>query len=232
MKHKEGILLLLALLLVVSSALAQTGDSQGTTDLPNADLPNKDLPRQVALARCAYDATEDVCASMNRPSPEARDASGDTTLAQDPQRIPGPPAHPRPPMGRPRPAFPGMWREEGNPRHAAIGALIGFGLGAALGAHANRDQHPGVGVRAAFLVGSIGAVLGAAVGYSTPPIRARRPYRRGPWPDEDAMASRSKPASSEDSVGQKSTQTDELEPSPSRPATTADAPDPYAASAR
>ena len=97
MKSKEGILLLLASLLVVSSALAQTEDSQATTDSPN------DLPHQVAIARCAYSQTDDICANVHQPSSVATDVNGDSTLAQVPRRPLGPPMHARrPPMGRRR----------------------------------------------------------------------------------------------------------------------------------
>ncbi len=222
MKHKEGFPFLFVVLLLASSALAQSGDSQTTNDLPH----------QVALARCAYNETDEVCASVDHPSPAAADASNDTTLAQVPRRIPGPPVQPRrPPMGRPRGAYPGVWMEEGSGRHAAVGALIGFGLGAALGAHANKDQHPGVGVRAAFLVGTIGAVLGAAVGYGTPTFYARSPHRRGPWADEDEQASRPKPAEP-DSVGQTSARSAAPKQLSSQPAATTDDPDPSAVLAR
>jgi hypothetical protein len=89
----------------------------------------------------------------------------------------------------------------GNGRHAAIGALIGFGIGAALGAKANNDPHPGVTLKASLLVGFIGSGLGAAIASGVPPPFARNLRRRGPWPgkrrqdrdnDEDQLASQSK----------------------------------------
>jgi hypothetical protein len=227
MKHQEGFHFLFVLLLLASNALAQSGDSQAAND-----LLNNDLPRQVAVARCAYNETEDACAGVNPSSAEARGPNGDAMLAQLPRRMPGPPMQPRrPTMGRPRGAYPGVWMEEGSGRHAAIGALIGFGLGAALGAHANKDQHPGVGVRAAVLVGTIGAVLGAAVGYNTPSFRARSPYRRGPWTDEDEQASRPKPAEP-DSVGQTSAQAPAPKRLSSQPAAITDDPGLSTVSAR
>jgi len=72
-----------------------------------------------------------------------------------------------------------------NGRHVAIGALIGFGLGAALGAKGNTDQHPGVGVKAALLVGGVGALLGAAIGSGAHSFHALSRHRRTPWPDEE-----------------------------------------------
>jgi len=59
-----------------------------------------------------------------------------------------------------------MWRQQGNGRHALIGALIGFGIGAALGAKGNRDPH--ARVVAPILFGGAGALIGAAVGASHP----------------------------------------------------------------
>jgi hypothetical protein len=47
-----------------------------------------------------------------------------------------------------------------------IGALIGFGIGAALGAKGNRDPH--TRVISPVLFGSAGALIGAAVGASHP----------------------------------------------------------------
>jgi len=83
--------------------------------------------------------------------------------------------------------YPATYAGEGSARHVLIGALIGFGLGAAIGAKANTDQHPGVGVKAAFLVGGVGALIGAAVGSGVHSFPSR--YRRGRWPDYDENAS-------------------------------------------
>jgi len=134
MKHKEGFLF--ALLLLASSALAQTIDSQTTND-----LPEKNLPKQVALARSAYTQTEEVIAD-GAPN----DSKGDNTLAQIPGRMPGPMAGP--PMRRA--AYPNMWMSGGSPGHALIGALIGFGLGAAVCAKGN------AGARATLALGTVG----------------------------------------------------------------------------
>ena len=67
-----------------------------------------------------------------------------------------------------------------NGRHVAIGALIGFGLGAAPGAHAKTDQHLRAGIGAIFAFGGIGALLGAVVGAGVLPMHARNPRRRCP----------------------------------------------------
>ena len=172
MKRKEGFLF--ALLLLASSGLAQTIDSQTTND-----LPENDLPKQVALARSAYTKTEEV--SVNGVP---KDPNSNNTLAQIPPRMPGRMA--RPPMRRA--AYPNMWTSGGSPGHALIGALIGFGLGAAVGAKGN------AGVRATLAIGTVGAGIGAAIGFSIPSFPGRRMYRHG-WPDDDEEARRSKPGS-------------------------------------
>jgi len=173
MKHKEGFLF--ALLLLASSALAQTIDSQTTND-----LPENDLSKQVALARSAYTQTEEVSAG-GAPN----DSKGNNTLAQIPRRMRGPMAGP--PMRRA--AYPNMGMSGGSPDHALIGALIGFGLGAAVCAKGN------AGVRATLALGTVGAGIGAAIGFSIPSFPGRNMYRRG-WPDDDEEASRSKPETS------------------------------------
>jgi phosphate/sulfate permease len=61
-----------------------------------------------------------------------------------------------------------VWLQPRNARHAAIGALIGFGLGAALGAKANKDQHVGARIGAPILFGGFGALIGAVIGGSHP----------------------------------------------------------------
>jgi hypothetical protein len=74
-----------------------------------------------------------------------------------------------------------------------------FGLGAAIGAKGNTDQHPGVGVKAAFAFGTIGGLLGAAVGATVPSFQARNLRRHGPWPHDpepDELAS-NQPGSTE-----------------------------------
>lgn len=86
-------------------------------------------------------------------------------------------------------AYASVYTGERSGRHAVIGALIGFGLGAALGAKGNTDQHPGAGVKAAFVFGGIGALIGAAVGSATPSFQSPRRHRRGRWPEEDEDAS-------------------------------------------
>jgi hypothetical protein len=186
--------LLTALVMTTSAALAQTREAQVANDLAVTDFPTS-----IAIARCQYTPADNACAGANDSAQVETGASPDGTIAQSPRRVPGPPLRPRrPPMAHPRgEGYPGMRMEPGSARRAAIGALIGFGLGAAMGAKANTDQHPGVGVKAALAFGTIGGLLGAGIGAGMPTFHARNPYQRGPWHDQDdgdQVASRSEPA--------------------------------------
>ena len=70
------------------------------------------------------------------------------------------------PRGR---SYGGTWgRQRGNGRHVLIGALIGFGIGAALGAKGNQDQSTRARITAPLLFGGVGALIGAALGASHP----------------------------------------------------------------
>jgi hypothetical protein len=142
---------LLASILLIESVLpcvlAQTGEGQTANDSVAAE--------KILVARSPYTQHEDI----------ARSSSEGQTLSQLAQRRPVPlvPPQIRYPRGR---SYGGMWRQRGNRRHALIGALIGFGLGAAIGAKANQDPH--ARIVAPVLFGSAGALIGAAVGASRP----------------------------------------------------------------
>ncbi|MGP0018072.1 MAG: hypothetical protein ACLPHP_05855 [Candidatus Sulfotelmatobacter sp.] len=144
MKRHEGLLFLFALLLPISSALAQTATPQ----------PAREVPKQIADARCAYTAMDDACTGA---SPGTHDAVGNGVLAQLPRRGPGPSFGPRGPMGRP--AYPAMWGQpEPSGRHALVGAVIGGLLGWAVATKGN------AGARATFGLATVGAGLGASHG--------------------------------------------------------------------
>jgi hypothetical protein len=68
---------------------------------------------------------------------------------------------PMPPRGYAPDSYETHWMDRGNGRHALIGALIGFGVGAALAAKANKGPNLGTAI---VLVGGAGALIGAAVG--------------------------------------------------------------------
>jgi hypothetical protein len=177
MKRNQGFLFLFALLLPVSSALAQNADSQTSND----------LPRPIVIARCAYTQADAVCASVHAPGENPSGPSGDATLAQIPRRVPGPPFRARrPPMGGP--AYPSMWQSQPSVGHALIGAVIGFGIGVAIGAKGN------AGARATLGIATVGAGLGAAMCLAIPSFPSPNPYRRR-WPQNggDEEATDSKP---------------------------------------
>jgi hypothetical protein len=164
---------LIALLLLASTALAQTGDSKTSIDLsqhvPKNDQNSSALPRQVALARCAYRQSEEGC------SDASPDAEADKTLAQMPRRM-GPMGRQGPPMRGP--AYPEAWGPQFSPGHALIGAAIGFAFGAAAGSKN--------GVRSSFAVGTLVGLLGAGIGAGIPSFPSHYRYRRGWDDDEDA----------------------------------------------
>jgi len=167
---------MILVLLPTSAAIAQTADQQAADELPNG----------VAAAHCQYTTADAACIGSKESGRETINTNDETTVAQLPRRIPGPPGRAsRQSMGYPR-AYSGMWMPSPSGRHAAIGALVGFGLGAAVGAKGTG------GARATLTFGVLGGLLGAAFGCMTPSFHVRSPYRRGPWPyDEDEPASNS-----------------------------------------
>jgi hypothetical protein len=144
----------LASLLLILSALpcawAQTAEDQTANHSPTA--------KEVLAARSSYTQHEDVTSC-------SRD--GQTEPAQ-PSPVPPLLSRIRYPRGRGYHGrgYGGMWRQRANGRHVLIGALIGFGLGAAIGAKGNQDPH--ARVVAPVLFGSAGALIGAAIGASHP----------------------------------------------------------------
>lgn len=179
MKNLRVLTPLFAVLLTFSAALAQTDDARITPD----DLSH-------VVARCQYSPKDSTCFGLTE---HLKDKSPDPTLAQ--RRFPGPPRYPRGPMGHPYPSYPPTYWGPGYNNHAGIGAAIGFGLGAAAGASANTDAKGRVA--ASLIIGSLGALMGAAVGHGIPTFRAfhpRRAYPPTPWPDDDEIASRARAA--------------------------------------
>jgi len=159
--------------------LGQTYNARAAEDLPS-----------VIAARCQLTSNARECGELAKASKTQGPAQQSGQLAQ---HYPGPYHRPCCRGGYDS-AYPPDWSDNGH--HAAIGALIGFGLGATVGATANPPK--GERVAASLVVGSIGALLGAAFGHAMSTYPVRRPYR-GPWTDEhedDIMARRhlAKPA--------------------------------------
>jgi hypothetical protein len=201
MKFRDAVLslaLIVAGLIPVRCAFSQTADSQS----PSTTL---------AAARCQYAPAEKICAE---PSHAGNDASG---TAQAPQRFPGPPCRPRCQIGPPGSAYPPPFVQRDDGHNAAIGALIGFGVGAAAGAGANTDARGRFA--ASLLVGSIGALLGAAVGHTIPVFHVHRHHRRDAWPDDGELAIGSGPGHPAFSQQSSTEQTPSVSSTPSRPAT-------------
>lgn len=192
MKLDKEFLFLLALLLPVSTALAQVSDSQPSADSQSSN----DLPHPVAVARCAYTQADAVCANAHAAGQDVPGPSGDTTLAQIPRRAPGPRFRGgHSPMGGP--AYPGMWQSAPSAGHALIGALIGAGIGVAMGVRGN------AGARATLGIATVSAGLGAAIGLSIPSLPSRNPYwRRWPQDDDHEEARQSRPHKSKLALSQ------------------------------
>jgi len=149
MKHEKRtpqLILLLASLALASYAPAQTTDDRGS-------MNEKQFAGggEISLARSRY-------TSISEPEDNPRD----TSLAQLSRSRPAPAQ--RPHRGTPPGGYNQHWADRGSAGHALIGAAIGFGLGAALAAKGSTNPNPGEKVRAVFLVGGLGAVLGGLIG--------------------------------------------------------------------
>ncbi len=170
---------MLALALTGSIAAAQTAD--------RAPVENIGARNSVSNALSPADRISAARSPYTQPEEALND--GAANLAQFPGRQSGPPSSRCGGYARP---YPGMWRGSVNGRHIAIGALIGFGIGAALGAKANQDPTPGATVKASLLFGSVVGVLGALIGQGAPAYaRLKRPRQRGTdrhSADQDEMA--------------------------------------------
>ena len=96
----------------------------------------------------------------------------------------------------PRPSYPPTWFGPDEGHHAAVGALVGFTvLGVAGGLAAQTDNRSKVA--AGLFVGSLGALVGAAVGHTIPSARKNHWHHRYPASDDEEMAeSRSAPGKS------------------------------------
>jgi hypothetical protein len=159
-KSIPSLLFLLASLMVASGALAQTKLAQTKEDRQIETKRDSLSEDAISAARSRY--TQNA-----KGEGASRDAGDDNdhVLAQLSRPKPMPPFPPH--RGYPRGNYPAApWMEHGNAGHAVIGAIIGFGLGAALGATANSDRHPRATVGAVVLFGGLGALIGGVIGGS------------------------------------------------------------------
>lgn len=167
---------LLASLMLASSAMAQmTNDRKTETEQEARSID------EISAARSQYTQTPDI-------SPDAND---NKTLAQLPRSRPGMaiPLH----RGYPNGGYQTAWMDHGDARHAAIGAAIGFGLGALIGIKVNADQHQAATAGAVFIFGGVGAVFGGLIGgsHAGPFAFARRRRDYQPFaPEEDEESDR------------------------------------------
>jgi hypothetical protein len=156
MKNLQALSPLLTSLLLASMALAQAGG------LPDAPTPQDSASEQ----RSAHAPTRHA-PTTEAPSHQAADPAAQSTGNEIiTQAAPFPRATRRPtppPRGR---AYPSAFAAPRPPALSPVGALIGFGAGAALGAAASGDQTARGRVAGALIGGTLCALIGGAIGRS------------------------------------------------------------------
>jgi hypothetical protein len=153
MKNLEFLSPLLMSLLLASVALAQAG----SPDAPDAPQPQPSV------------------AARPEPTPAAgTGSSGEDRLISHARQYPRGPCGPMEPhRGHAYPGFPPP------PGLSPVGALIGFGVGAAAGAGNANDGTVGAHVALGLIGGGLGALIGGAIGaVANPFAHARRLLRR------------------------------------------------------
>jgi len=168
MKTLRMIPSLLATLLVVSSAVAQTAGGPASDDLTG--------PSEIAAARSKY----------LEKAADAADTKDSQTEAQLPRRGPG--THLPPPRGYNRGSYSTPWMANSDPGHALIGAGIGFAIGATIGTFGAVHNGTSVG-NGVFIGGTLFALFGGAIGASHglghPFMHRKRVYLVRPEDDEE-----------------------------------------------
>jgi len=132
---------------------------------------------RVAAARCQYATADNACvqAGAHQSSSESHGNHNGSPCQPVPCSRPSRCC----PGYYPRPSPPPFVFEPESGTHAAAGALIGFGLGAAAGAA--KDGDAGTRFVAAVFVGGFGALVGAVIGHGIPSNAFHKHHR---W-DED-----------------------------------------------
>ncbi len=154
MKNTKFFSLLLMSLLLASAAQAQSGKPE----VPDAPQPQDYVSQPIEIT-----------------SPANTEASGDNQVISQVRQYP---RFPRRPMG----PYRGQgYRSRGpTPGLSPLGALIGFGAGAALGAARSQDATGGGRLASGLLVGAISALIGGAVGNAigaaSPLLHAKRTH--------------------------------------------------------
>src|SRR5580700_9043669 len=167
MKNLPVLSPLLTSLLFGSMALAQAGN------LPDAPQPQETATTDVPLAQSP--ATETPATQTPNPAEQ----SSENRLVSQAAPFPRFPRGPMPPpRGR---AYPSAFSPR-PPALSPIGALIGFGAGAALGASASGDQTARGRVAGGLIGGTLCALIGGAIGHAFSAV-GHNFHDRNDWDD-------------------------------------------------
>lgn len=165
MKNLQTLSPLLTALLLGSMALAQA------STLPEAPQPQDSASADVQLAQTPIAQT---------PNQSVRQSTENKLISQA-SAFPRSPRGPAlPPRGR---AYPSAFAPR-PPVLSPLGALIGFGAGAALGATASGDQTARGRVAGALIGGTLCALIGGAIGHAFSAVGYNF-HDRHDWHDRD-----------------------------------------------
>jgi hypothetical protein len=155
-------------------ALAQAGN------LPDAPQPQETATTDVPLAQSP--ATETPATQTPNPAQQ----SSENKLVSQAAPFPRPPRGPMPPpRGR---AYPSAFAPR-PPALSPVGALIGFGAGAALGASASGDQTARGRVAGGLIGGTLCALIGGAIGHAFSAV-GHNFHDKNDWRDLDEAQQR------------------------------------------
>src|ERR1700722_14626952 len=157
MKNLQVLSSLLTSVLLASMALAQAGN------LPDAPQPRDTASTDLELAQSPATETPATRTPVGQAPNYAAQQSGENKIISQAAQFPRSPRGPMPPpRGR---AYPSAFAPR-PPALSPLGALIGFGAGAALGATASGDQTTRGRVAGALIGGSLCALIGGAIGHA------------------------------------------------------------------
>src|ERR1700722_14562168 len=157
MKNLQVLSLLLPSLLLASMAMAQAGN------LPEAPQSQDPSSTDVQLIRSPSAQSSTTKPPSTQTPNESTQQSGENKIITQAAPFPRSPRGPMPPpRGR---AYPSAFAPR-PPALSPLGALIGFGAGAALGATASGDQTTRGRVAGALIGGSLCALIGGAIGHA------------------------------------------------------------------
>jgi hypothetical protein len=172
MKNLQVISALLTSLLFGAMALAQAGN------LPDAPQPQDAATTDVPLAQSPASETP-VTQTPITQTPNPAEQSSVNKLVSQAAPFPRSPRVPMPPpRGR---AYPSAFSPR-PPALSPIGALIGFGAGAALGASASGDQTARGRVAGGLIGGTLCALIGGAIGHAFSAV-GHNFHDRNDWDD-------------------------------------------------